>query len=134
MWKQDCAPATWRSRFPEELNRLVTGRLAALHFAPTDGAGGNLLAEGTPAERIFVTGNSGIDAVLFVAGALGQGRLPARDWPWLDGHKLIVVTAHRRESFGDGIERICDALAELARRPMCRSSTRCTAIPRFSTR
>ena len=63
--------------FPEELNRLVTGRLAALHFAPTDGARCNLLAEGVPAGRIFVTGNSGIDAVLDVAGALGQGRLPA---------------------------------------------------------
>ena len=103
--------------FPEELNRQVAGRLAALHFAPTPGARCNLLAEGVPEERIFVTGNSGIDAVLEVAGALGQGRLPARVWPWLDGHKLIVVTAHRRESFGDGIERICDALAELARRP-----------------
>jgi UDP-N-acetylglucosamine 2-epimerase (non-hydrolysing) len=103
--------------FPEELNRLVTGRLAALHFAPTEGARGNLLAEGVPAERIFVTGNSGVDAVLEVAEALGQGRIPAREWPWLNGHKLIVVTAHRRESFGAGIECICEALGELARRP-----------------
>jgi UDP-N-acetylglucosamine 2-epimerase (non-hydrolysing) len=103
--------------FPEELNRLVTGRLAALHFAPTARARCNLLAEGTPEDRIFVTGNSGIDAVLSVAEALGQGRLPARDWLWLNGHKLIVVTAHRRESFGGGIERICEALGELARRP-----------------
>ena len=54
--------------FPEEMNRLVTGRLAALHFAPTEGARRNLLAEGTPEGRIFVTGNSGIDAVLYVAG------------------------------------------------------------------
>jgi UDP-N-acetylglucosamine 2-epimerase (non-hydrolysing) len=103
--------------FPEELNRLITGRLAALHFAPTAGARGNLLAERTPEERIFVTGNSGIDAVLSVAEALGQGTLPAPEWPWLDRHKLVVVTAHRRESFGKGIESICEALAELATRP-----------------
>ena len=103
--------------FPEELNRVITSRLAALHFAPTAGARANLLAEGTPEERIFVTGNSGIDAVRSVADGLGQGRLRPRDWPWLDGHKLIVVTAHRRESFGDGIERICEALGELAGRP-----------------
>ena len=103
--------------FPEEMNRLVTARLAALHFAPTAAARCNLLAEGIPEARIFVTGNSGIDAVLFVAAALEQGRLRAREWPWLDaGKKLIVVTAHRRESFGAGIQRICDALAELARR------------------
>ena len=63
--------------FPEEMNRQVTGRLAALHFAPTEGARSNLLAEGTPEGRIFVTGNSGIDAVLYIAGELGQGRLQA---------------------------------------------------------
>ncbi len=103
--------------FPEEMNRLVTGRLAALHFAPTASARRNLLAEGIADDRIFVTGNSGIDAVLHVTAALEQGRLPAAAWPWLDpGRKLIVVTAHRRESFGGGIERICEALAELAAR------------------
>lgn len=104
--------------FPEELNRVLTGRLAALHFAPTEQARRNLLAEGTPAERIFVTGNSGIDAVLHVARALEQGSLAPGWWPWLDpGRRLIVVTAHRRESFGAGMGRICSALAELARRP-----------------
>ena len=103
--------------FPEEMNRLVTGRLAALHFAPTASARRNLLAEGIPGDRIFVTGNSGIDAVLHIAGALGQGRLHSAPWPWLDPRKrLIVVTAHRRESFGGGIGRICDALAGLAGR------------------
>jgi UDP-N-acetylglucosamine 2-epimerase (non-hydrolysing) len=104
--------------FPEEFNRLVTTRVTALHFAPTEWARRNLLAESVSAERIFVTGNSGIDAVLEVAGALQQGRLPTPAWPWLDAaRKLIVVTAHRRESFGEGIEHICDALAELAGRP-----------------
>ena len=104
--------------FPEEMNRQVTGRLAALHFAPTESARRNLLAEGTPEGRIFVTGNSGIDAVLYVAAELGQGRLQAPPLPWLDpARKLIVVTAHRRESFGPGIERICAALSQLAARP-----------------
>jgi UDP-N-acetylglucosamine 2-epimerase (non-hydrolysing) len=103
--------------FPEELNRVVTGRLAELHFPPTEQARRNLLAEGTPAERIYVTGNSGIDALFHVVAALEQGRLPGGDWPWLDmTRKLILVTAHRRENFGGGIERICDAIAELARR------------------
>lgn len=103
--------------FPEEMNRLVTGRLAALHFAPTERARRNLITEGTPPDAIFVTGNTGIDAVLQVAAGLEQGKLPVRAWPWLDeAKKLIVVTAHRRESFGGGIERICEGLLELARR------------------
>ncbi len=104
--------------FPEELNRVVTGRIATLHFAPTERAQQNLLREGTPSERIFVTGNPGVDAVLHVARALEQGSLPGGDWPWLDARrKLILVTAHRRENFGGGIQRICRALAELAERP-----------------
>ena len=103
--------------FPEEMNRLVTGRVTALHFAPTERARCNLLAENTPADTIEVTGNTGIDAVLYIAGELERGALLAPPWPWLDPtKKLIVVTAHRRESFGDGIVRICDALAALADR------------------
>jgi UDP-N-acetylglucosamine 2-epimerase (non-hydrolysing) len=103
--------------FPEEMNRVVTTRLAALHFAPTEAAADNLRAEGVDAGRISVTGNSGIDAVLYVRDALEAGRLPAGEWPQLDpARKLIVVTAHRRESFGEGFEHICEALARLARR------------------
>jgi len=103
--------------FPEEMNRVVTARLATLHFAPTESARLNLLAEHTPDHCIFVTGNTGIDAVLHVAGALEEGRIPSHRWDNLDGsRKLIVVTAHRRESFGGGIGRICEALAELAGR------------------
>ena len=103
--------------FPEELNRVVTGRLAGLHFAPTERARGNLLAEGTPADRIFVTGNTGIDALFHVVEGLEQGRLEAQASPWIDpARKLVLVTAHRREHFGGGIERICDAIAELAHR------------------
>ena len=103
--------------FPEEMNRLVTARAASVHFAPTESARRNLLAEGIAESAVYVTGNTGIDAVLYVASGLGQGRLKAPALPWLDpAKKLIVVTAHRRESFGDGIERICDALAEIAGR------------------
>jgi UDP-N-acetylglucosamine 2-epimerase (non-hydrolysing) len=103
--------------FPEEMNRVVTGRLATLHFAPTEGSRQNLLAERTPADRIFVTGNTGIDAVLYIAKALQHGVIPTPNWKWLNpAKKLIVVTAHRRESFGDGIDRICEALSTLAAR------------------
>ena len=104
--------------FPEEINRVLTGRLAALHFAATEGARQNLLREGVDPSRIFVTGNTAIDAVLYVREGLEQGHLETPGWPWLDpARKLIVVTAHRRESFGAGFEQICQALAELAQRP-----------------
>jgi len=103
--------------FPEEWNRVATSRLAAIHFAPTEGARRNLLAEGVPADRVLVTGNTGIDAVLQTVQALDAGALPRPEWPWLAaGRKLILVTAHRRESFGPGIAEICDALSALARR------------------
>ena len=104
--------------FPEEANRLLTSRLATLHFAATRWAADNLLREGIPERAISVTGNTGIDAVLYVRGELEAGRLRGGDMSWLDpARKLIVVTAHRRESFGEGFERICRALAELAKRP-----------------
>lgn len=107
-----------RQPFPEEMNRVLTGRLAALHFAATRQAAANLHAEGIPDSRITVTGNTGIDAVLYVRDRLEDGSLRGGDWPQLDSRKrLIVVTAHRRESFGAGFERICAALAELAKRP-----------------
>jgi UDP-N-acetylglucosamine 2-epimerase (non-hydrolysing) len=103
--------------FPEEMNRVVTGRLATLHFAPTRQATERLVSEGIPCNRIFLTGNSGIDAVLYVRDALISGVMTVPSWPWLDAaKKLIVVTAHRRESFGAGFERMCGALVRLARR------------------
>ena len=103
--------------FPEEMNRVITTRFSVLHFAPTEGARQNLLAEGVSQDRIFVTGNTGIDAVLHVANALAKGAIKAPRWEWLDpSKKLVIVTAHRRESFGAGIERICEALAALAAR------------------
>ena len=110
-----------RQPFPEEMNRVVTTRLAALHFAATEGSARNLRAEGVDASRIAVTGNSGIDAVLYVRDGLEQGRWrnhrQSKLWPELnDAKKLVVVTAHRRESFGEGFDRICTALAGLAER------------------
>jgi UDP-N-acetylglucosamine 2-epimerase (non-hydrolysing) len=106
-----------RQPFPEEMNRVLTSRLTALHFAPTETALENLRKEGVRAESIHITGNTGIDAVLYVRDRLEQGKLPSRAWPELDpGKKLVLVTAHRRESFGAGFERICRGLAELANR------------------
>jgi UDP-N-acetylglucosamine 2-epimerase (non-hydrolysing) len=104
--------------FPEEMNRVLTGRLTALHFAATEWAAQNLRDEGVDPSAIHVTGNTGIDAVLHVRDALEQGSLQSgREWTELDpAKKLIVVTAHRRESFGEGFERICAALADLAGR------------------
>ncbi len=107
----------WRP-FPEEMNRVLTTRLAALHFAPTEASARNLRRENVPEDRIFVTGNSGIDAVLYIRDRLESGAVAGRPWPMLDpARKLIVVTAHRRESFGEGFERICSALRRLAARP-----------------
>ncbi len=111
---------TWdmRQPFPEEMNRVLTSRLAALHFAPTDAAAQNLRAEGISGDAIGVTGNTGIDAVLYVRDNLASGKLQGKPWSELDSRKkLIVVTAHRRESFGAGFENICRALARIAQRP-----------------
>ncbi|MBM3810282.1 MAG: UDP-N-acetylglucosamine 2-epimerase (non-hydrolyzing) [Acidimicrobiia bacterium] len=103
--------------FPEEMNRLLTTRLSALHFAATEWAADNLRKDGVDEERIAVTGNTGIDAVLYVAERLEKGLEQAPAWPQLDpGRKLIVVTAHRRENFGAGMLNLAAALRELARR------------------
>ena len=104
--------------FPEEMNRVLTGRLADIHFAATPWAAANLHREGVPPERTHVTGNSGIDAVLYVRDGLANGTLSSGvDWSFLNPAKrLILVTAHRRESFGAGFERICLALNRLASR------------------
>jgi len=107
-----------RQPFPEEMNRVLTSHLTALHFAATEQAAENLRREGVASRSIHVTGNTGIDAVLYVRDELVHGKLKGRDWTDLDPRKkLILVTAHRRESFGDGFERICRALAEIADRP-----------------
>ena len=102
--------------FPEEFNRIAIDAVASLLFAPTEGAAANLRRESPRERTILVTGNSGIDALLHVAGRLDGGELE-RAGPTLDpGKRLILVTGHRRESFGPGFERICAALARLADR------------------
>ncbi len=106
--------------FPEEMNRKLVGSLADLHFSPTEGARQNLLREGVSNESIFVTGNTVIDALLSIKNMLTsnpelKNRLDA-EFSFLDSKKkLILVTGHRRENFGEGIESICLALAELAK-------------------
>jgi UDP-N-acetylglucosamine 2-epimerase (non-hydrolysing) len=106
--------------FPEEMNRVVTGRLAAIHFAATEGARGNLIRENVAPETIHVTGNSGIDALLTVRDRLASGELKGQadlaKFGCDPARRLIVVTAHRRESFGGGFENICRALQTIARR------------------
>jgi UDP-N-acetylglucosamine 2-epimerase (non-hydrolysing) len=104
--------------FPEEANRQLAARLSALHFAATEWSAANLRKEGVPGGTIEVTGNTGIDAVLQVAGDLAAGRLTGFSAAPLDpSRKLIVVTSHRRESFGDGVVSLCTALRHLADRP-----------------
>lgn len=107
-----------RQPFPEEMNRVLTSRITTLHFATTDWAADNLRKEGVPDHAISITGNTGIDSVLHVRDELEAGRLAGlADAPVDVSKKLIVVTAHRRESFGPGFDRICHALATLSDRP-----------------
>jgi len=103
--------------FPEEINRRVAGVVADLHFSPTNWARQNLLKEGIPDEIIHVTGNPVIDALHFVAAQPEPKEVKAL-LPELEIGKreLILVTAHRRENFGQPLENICHALKELASR------------------
>lgn len=105
--------------YPEELNRRLTGVLADYHFAPTDWARDNLLAEGVPSERIWVTGNTVIDALQWMAQKVGSEPgfwshyLKDRYGLSLDHQRLLLVTGHRRENFGEGFRQICLALRDL---------------------
>jgi UDP-N-acetylglucosamine 2-epimerase (non-hydrolysing) len=94
--------------FPEEANRVVAGRLASVHFAPTDSARANLLREGTDPAAVVVTGNTVIDALLETA----RRDLPV-GVPLDPSARLVLVTAHRRDSFGEPLRRVCRAVAEL---------------------
>jgi UDP-N-acetylglucosamine 2-epimerase (non-hydrolysing) len=100
--------------FPEEINRRVTTVLADLHFAPTGVAKGNLLREGIPSDRILVTGNTVIDALLAVAGRPDIALPPGL--PSLDGRRMLLVTTHRRENWGDPLRQIYLALLDLLER------------------
>lgn len=107
------------SPWPEEANRKLTGVLTKFHFAPTEQSRENLLREGVFGENIYVTGNTVIDALLWVKRKLAidqalQQSLCQRFSFLREDAKLVLVTGHRRENFGDGFERICGAIAELA--------------------
>lgn len=107
--------------FPEEVNRKVAGAVADLHFAPTERAKTNLRLEGVPEDSIEVTGNTVLDALLEVVGRIRADELLRRDlegrFPFLDAaRRLVLVTGHRRENFGEGFRNICAALADLAGR------------------
>lgn len=109
------------SPFPEEINRKVAGAISDLHFAPTEAARSNLLKEGVPADSIHVTGNTVVDALLAVSDRVNCDPVIKKEmverFSFLDASKkLILVTGHRRESFGDGFENICNALAGIAER------------------
>jgi UDP-N-acetylglucosamine 2-epimerase (non-hydrolysing) len=108
------------SPWPEEVNRKVAGNIARLHFAPTNRAASNLKSEMVPDCQISITGNTVVDALLKVVERLEHNpklsaELDAKLGIDLD-RRLILVTGHRRESFGAGFDRICSALAEIAER------------------
>jgi UDP-N-acetylglucosamine 2-epimerase (non-hydrolysing) len=101
--------------FPEEVNRRLAGVVTALHCAPTSIARENLLAEAVPVDHIVTTGNTVVDAVEMLVGMnLVNRELPtgAPD----DGSRLLLITSHRRESWGEELENICDAIADLVER------------------
>jgi len=107
------------SPWPEEANRKLTSAITSHHFAPTAGSKDNLLKEGVSESDIAVTGNTVIDALFWVTGKLNEDRSLSKnlaaEFEYLDpSKKLILVTGHRRESFGEGFERICEALRQIA--------------------
>jgi UDP-N-acetylglucosamine 2-epimerase (non-hydrolysing) len=105
------------SPFPEEMNRQLTGRLADLHFAPTEQAKLNLLSEGISPKTIFVTGNTVIDALLYAKDkveAVEDDQIESLKTIIDKSKDLVLVTGHRRENFGDGFLNICKALKQLA--------------------
>lgn len=107
--------------WPEEANRRLTAPLANVHFAPTERSRANLMAEGVDPRTIHVTGNTVIDALLNVATRIEQDaalrQALAEKFPFLDASKrMVLVTGHRRENFGEGFEQICHALSTLAER------------------
>lgn len=113
-----------QSPFPEEFNRQVIGKVATFHFAPTESTRENLLREGVPAERIFVTGNTVIDALFWVIARLETkdalkrpsiNRLLTDQLHFdLNTNRFVLITGHRRENFGKGILSICEAIKQLA--------------------
>lgn len=116
------------SPWPEEMNRLITGRIASFHFAPTPLSRKNLMREAIPDQQILVTGNTVIDALYWVVDKIKQDQtLDAQltnilkeagyDVDRLDGgRRLVLITGHRRENFGEGFIHMCTAIRDLANR------------------
>jgi UDP-N-acetylglucosamine 2-epimerase (non-hydrolysing) len=106
------------SPWPEEINRKVAGAISTLHFAPTERSCANLVSEGVDRRRIHITGNTVVDALLEVDAMLKKDTGRVEEYEAALGieptRRLILVTGHRRESFGGGFERICKALGRLA--------------------
>ena len=104
------------SPFPEEINRRLTGQIASLHLAPTAASRDNLLKENIDPSTIVVTGNSVIDALLITVASLPRIEDPALAERLAEGRPMVLVTAHRRESWGKPLEAVGRAIAALARR------------------
>jgi len=107
--------------FPEEINRQLTGRIADIHFTPTKEATQNLLKEGLLIKTILETGNTGIDALLWTVHKIEQTNYIHKEIEHLKTilpihKKLILVTSHRRENFGEGFKNLCEALLEISKR------------------
>lgn len=100
--------------FPEEINRRTTHLLTDLHFAPTKRAADNLLREGVPQDDVLITGNTIVDAVLDIAERPFEAKGTALEGIDLEGKRLILITAHRRESFGEPLRMACRAVADVA--------------------
>jgi UDP-N-acetylglucosamine 2-epimerase (non-hydrolysing) len=105
-----------QSPFPEEFNRQVISKITDLHFAPTEQAKENLIKENIKESNVFVTGNTVIDALLFTQNKITENKqLYKKAYPWNEnGKPFILITGHRRENFGDGLENICTAIKALA--------------------
>lgn len=105
------------SPWPEELNRRIAGLSTAVHCAPTKRAAQNLLDEGTPPHQVLITGNTVVDALLW---AVRRERLRSSEWcerhASLGERKMVLITGHRRENFGQGFSNICEAISQLAGR------------------
>ncbi|QOX80666.1 UDP-N-acetylglucosamine 2-epimerase (non-hydrolyzing) [Trichlorobacter lovleyi] len=109
------------SPWPEEMNRKIAGAIATVHFAPTKSAHESLIKEGVSEQSIHITGNTVVDALFHVVEQIHQKttlqQTLANQFPFLDPRKkLLLVTGHRRENFGNGFDNICLALKELAQR------------------
>lgn len=113
------------SPWPEEMNRQLTGRIATYHFAPTPLSRQNLLNEGISNNRIFVTGNTVIDALYWVVDRIKSDKdldaelvtaLKTAGYDTCRGKRIVLITGHRRENFGDGFINICNAIKDLIRR------------------